>query len=131
MTRAGGLDTEIFDVAIIGAGVVGCAIARELSGCEQNGRPLKVALVEAGDDVGVATSKANTAILHTGFDAAPGTLEARLVRRGYELLSDYATQTGIPVERTGALLVAWTDEQFTALPGLRAKAIANGYHHCE
>ena len=47
-------------------------------------------LLEAGPDVGAGTSKANTALLHTGFDAKPGTLEARLVARGYELLGDYA-----------------------------------------
>src|SRR4051812_21521918 len=95
-----------YDVVVIGAGIVGSAIARELGG-----RRLSVALMEARDDVGDGTSKANTAILHTGFDAKPGTLESRLVRRGYALLSEYATATGIPVERTGAILVAWDDEQ--------------------
>lgn len=116
----------IADVAVIGAGVVGSAIARELAGHELN-----VALLEARSDVGDGTSKANTAILHTGFDARPGTLEARLVAKGYRLLSEYAAQTGIPVERTGALLVAWDADQLAALPGLQAKAAANGYHHCE
>lgn len=111
-----------YDVVVVGAGVVGCAIARELAH-----HPLRVAVVDAADDVGSGTSKANTAILHTGFDASPGTLEARLVRRGYELLGDYAARTGIPVERVGALLVAWDDVQLAALPGLAAKATANGY----
>ena len=111
-----------YDVLVVGAGVVGCAIARELAH-----HPLRVALVDAADDVGSGTSKANTAILHTGFDASPGTLEARLVSRGYELLGDYAARTGIPVERVGALLVAWDDVQLAALPGLAAKATANGY----
>lgn len=113
---------EPYDVLIVGAGVVGTAIARELAHY-----PLRVALVDAADDVGEGTTKANTAILHTGFDATPGTLESRLVRRGYELLSDYAARTGIPVEPTGAVLVAWTDEQLAALPGLADKAAANGY----
>ena len=54
-----------------------------------------------------------------------------MVARGYTLLSDYAEQTGIPVERTGALLVAWNDEELAALPGLRAKAADNGYTHCQ
>jgi glycerol-3-phosphate dehydrogenase len=90
-----------------------------------------VALLDARDDVGDGTSKANTAILHTGFDAKPGTLESALVRRGYHLMSDYATHTGIPVEHTGALLVAWTDEERDALPGLRDKAVRNGYERCE
>lgn len=117
---------RVFDVAVIGAGIVGSAIARDLAGHE-----LSVALVEARDDIGDGTSKANTAILHTGFDASPGTLESALVSRGYSLLSEYAQRTGIPVEHTGAVLVAWDDEQLAALPGLRDKAEANGYHDCE
>jgi len=115
-----------FDVAVIGAGIVGSAIARKLAGYE-----LSVALLDARDDVGDGTSKANTAILHTGFDAKPGTLESRLVREGYHLLSEYAERTGIPVERTGALLVAWTTEELDALPGLRHKAEQNGYHRTQ
>ena len=118
-------EQQVFDVAVIGAGVVGSAVARELAG-----NHLDVALVEARCDVGDGTSKANTAILHTGFDAKPGTLESRLVRRGRELLSDYAQQTGIPVEPTGAILVAWTTEELEALPALKTKAEQNGYDHC-
>ncbi|MDG6104969.1 NAD(P)/FAD-dependent oxidoreductase [Dactylosporangium aurantiacum] len=120
------MTTDRYDVAVVGAGIVGAAIARLLGGTS-----LSVALLEARDDVGDGTSKANTAILHTGFDATPGTLEARLVARGYALLGDYAAATGIPVERTGALLVAWTDEQLRTLPALRAKAERNGYTACE
>lgn len=115
-----------YDVAVIGAGIVGCAIARELAGHD-----LTVALIEARNDVGDGTSKANTAILHTGFDAKPGTLESQLVARGYRLLSEYAVPTGIPIERTGAILVAWDREQLEALPGLKTKAEANGYTDCE
>src|SRR3954463_4700904 len=99
------------DVVIVGSGVVGAAIARELTRYR-----LDVSLVEAGPDVGAGTSKANTALLHTGFDAKPGTLEARLVARGYELLSEYAPSVGIPVERTGALLVARDEEQPPPVP---------------
>ena len=83
-------------------------------------------LLEAERDVGAGTSKANTALLHTGFDAKPGTLEARLVRRGYELLSAYAPQAGIPIAAIGALLVAWDDEQLAAFPRIVAGARANG-----
>ena len=67
-----------YDVAVIGAGVVGSAVARLLSH-----HRLRVVLVDGGPDVGAGTSKANTAILHTGFDATPGTIESRLVARGY------------------------------------------------
>ena len=114
-----------YDVAVIGAGVVGAAIARELSGYD-----VTVVVVEARDDVGDGTSKANTAILHTGFDATPGTLESRLVRRGRDLLAEYADRTGIPVERTGALMVAWTQDELDSLPVLADKAHRNGYDGC-
>jgi glycerol-3-phosphate dehydrogenase len=86
-----------------------------------------VVLLEGGDDVGIGTSKANTAILHTGFDAKPGSLEARLVRRGHALLMEHGPGLGIPVERTGALLVAWNAEQQAALPGIASRAAENGY----
>jgi glycerol-3-phosphate dehydrogenase len=110
------------DVLIVGGGVVGCAIARELTLFD-----LRVTLLEAGADVGAGTSKANTALLHTGFDAKPGTLESELVVRGYEQLGRYAERVGIPVERTGALLVAWTDEQLSSLPSIVEQSHANGY----
>ncbi|MHA0288110.1 FAD-dependent oxidoreductase [Mycobacterium sp. C3-094] len=116
---------HVTDVVVVGAGIVGAAIARALAGTH-----LSVTLVEARDDVGDGTSKANTALLHTGFDATPGTLESRLVARGYDLLGAYAEETGIPVERTGAMLVAWTQEELDALPGLMVKAEGNGYRDC-
>jgi len=123
---AGAPPGRIHDLAVIGAGVVGSAIARELSGYR-----LDVALLEARGDVGDGTSKANTALLHTGYDTTPGSLESRLVRQGYRLLGDYAGRSGIPVERTGALLVAWSEEELRALPALRQKALDNGSENCE
>src|SRR5918995_286801 len=120
--REGPVSEGPFDVALVGAGAVGCAVARELTR-----RGARCVLLEAGADVGAGTSKANTAILHTGFDAKPGTLEARLVARGYELLSAYAQRVGIPVERTGALLVAWNEEQRAEFPGIVERSHANGY----
>jgi glycerol-3-phosphate dehydrogenase len=118
--------TPTFDFAVIGGGVVGCAVARHLAGFDAT-----VALIEARGDVGDATSKANTAILHTGFDAVPGSLESTLVARGYHLLKAYAGVVGIPVEDTGAVLVAWTREELDLLPTLRDKAQSNDYRDCE
>jgi glycerol-3-phosphate dehydrogenase len=115
-----------YDVVVVGAGVVGTAVARELTRAGW-----RVALLEGRADVGAGTSKANTAILHTGFDATPGSVEARLVARGYELLREYAAPAGISVERTGAVLVAWDDEQAATLPTLADKAAANGYTRAE
>jgi glycerol-3-phosphate dehydrogenase len=114
--------TEVADVAIVGAGVVGCAIARDLA---RHG--MAVTVIDRAADVGEGTSKANTAILHTGFDTVPGSLESRLVSRGHHLMVAYAEEAGIAVEPTGALVVAWDDEQEAALPGLVHKARANGY----
>ena len=114
--------SEPVDVLIVGAGVVGTAIARTLAQYD-----LRCVIADAGNDVGTGTSKANTAILHTGFDAVPGSLEGRLVSRGAALLREYAGQAGIPVERTGALLIAWNAEQFAELPGIADKARSNGY----
>ncbi|MET7733171.1 FAD-dependent oxidoreductase [Streptomyces sp. NPDC005402] len=121
VTRRGLLPSSPYDVTIVGAGVIGTAIARSLARHPH----LRIALVEAQDDIGQGSSKANTAILHTGFDAAPGSLEARLVREGARLLAAYAAATGIPVEPVGALLVAWDEEQLAALPRLAEKAERN------
>ncbi|MFE3031630.1 FAD-dependent oxidoreductase [Streptomyces canus] len=121
VTRHGSLPSPPYDIAVVGAGVVGTAIARSLAHHPR----LRIALVEAEDDVGQGSSKANTAILHTGFDATPGFLEARLVREGARLLAAYAAANGIPVEPVGALLVAWDEEQLAALPRLAEKAERN------
>jgi glycerol-3-phosphate dehydrogenase len=112
---------EFYDVVIIGAGVVGSAIAQTLSRYQ-----LRCALLDAASDVGSRTSKANTAIWHTGFDATPGSLEARLLQRSYPLLSDYVSQAGVPVEHLGGLLLAWNEEQLQSLPALVARAHQNG-----
>jgi glycerol-3-phosphate dehydrogenase len=113
--------TQTFDIAVIGAGAVGSAIARELSRYQ-----LKVALIESNPDVGMGTSKASTAIWHTGFDAKPGTLEATLMRRSYALMDKYMPEANIPHERLGAVLIAWNQDQLDALPALEKKAHDNG-----
>lgn len=115
-----------FDLAIIGAGVVGAAIAREFA--KHN---LSAALIDAASDVGDGTSKANTAILHTGFDMTPGSLESKLVADGYHLLKKYAQDANIALEPLGGLLVAWSSEEVSNLPKIKEKAIANGYTECE
>lgn len=111
-----------FDVIVVGAGAVGSAIASALTR-----QGVSVAMVEARSDVGAGTSKANTAIWHTGFDAKPGTLEARLVARGHRLLEERADEFGWPIERVGAVLVAWDDDQLSRLDSIIATAEANGY----
>ena len=117
---------QTYDVAVVGGGVVGCAIASALVR-----QSLRVVLLEAAADVGAGTSKANTAIWHTGFDAKPATLEAKLVARGHQLLQERASDFGWPLERTGALLVAWDDEQLLRLESIIKNAQATGYTRIE
>ncbi len=114
------LMTTTYDITIIGAGAVGCAIARELSRYD-----LKIALVESNSDVGMGTSKASTAIWHTGYDAKPGSLEAKLLRRSYALMKDYLPEANIAHEVLGGLLIAWNQEQFDTLPKLLKQAHDN------
>jgi glycerol-3-phosphate dehydrogenase len=110
-----------YDITIIGAGAVGCAMARELSRYN-----LKIVLLEANSDVGMGTSKASTAIWHTGYDAKPGSLEAKLLRRSYALMKDYMPEANIAHEVLGGLLIAWNQEQFDTLPKLLKQAHDNG-----
>ena len=115
------MNNTTYDIAIIGAGAVGSAIARELSRYD-----LHVVLLESNSDVGMGTSKASTAIWHTGFDAKPGSLEATLMHRSYPLMEAFMLEVGSPFERIGGLLIAWNQEQLDALPTLLEKAHKNG-----
>ena len=112
---------KIYDIAIIGAGAVGSAIARELSRYD-----LSVVLLESNSDVGMGTSKASTAIWHTGYDAEPGSLESQLLKRSYPLMHEFMKEVGSPFEVVGGLLIAWNEEQLHALPKLLEKAHKNG-----
>jgi len=112
---------NVYDIAVVGGGVVGSAIARELSQYA-----LDCVLLEAKPDIGTGTSKANTAIWHTGFDAKTGSLEQKLLKRGYERLTDFVEEAGIPHEKTGAVLIAWNEDQFKSLDGILEKAHNNG-----
>jgi glycerol-3-phosphate dehydrogenase len=115
------MPAEYYDIAIIGAGVVGCAIAMELSKYA-----VRTILLEARSDIGAATSKANSAILHTGFDAIPGSLESNLVRLGYRRFHEYSESLGLPIGGLGALVVAWDREQAGGLSSIIQKAEQNG-----
>ena len=87
------------DVVVIGAGAVGCAIARELS--KYN---VDVIVVDKRDDVGGDASKSNSAIIHTGYDAAPGTLESQLVVAANPMYDQLTKDLEIPFKRIGAVL---------------------------
>lgn len=114
------------DVLIIGAGAVGCAIARELSKYK-----LRVLVVEKNEDVGGEASRANSAIIHTGYDASPGTLESELVVAANPMYDKLAKELEVPFARIGAILPAFTDEQYQKLPSLKEKAFHNRVYDVE
>ncbi len=110
-----------YEVAVVGGGVVGCAIAREfaLAGA-------RTVLLEKAGDILAGASKANSAILHTGFDAVPGSLEQRLVAESYAIYRSLHERLNLPLLPCGAQLVAWTEEQEAQLPAIVAQAHENG-----
>ena len=114
------------DVVIIGAGAVGCAIARELSKYQ-----VDVTVVEMRDDVGGDASKSNSAIIHTGYDAAPGTLESELVVAANPMYDALCRDLDVPFKRIAAILPAVTEEQFAQLPAIKEKAFKNRVYDVE
>ena len=114
------------DVVIIGAGAVGCAIARELSKYK-----VDVMVVDKREDVGGDASKSNSAIIHTGYDASPGTLESQLVVAANPMYDKLAADMDIPFSRIGAVLPAVTQEQFEQLPAIKEKAFNNRVYDVE
>ena len=116
------MSAQTFDIAIIGAGVIGCAVARELSRYE-----LSTILLEANSDLGAESSKGNSALMCSGYDTPAGSLERRLVRRGYARYLAEAPALGLPILRIGALTVAWTDEEAAVLARECEEAHADGF----
>lgn len=110
-----------YDVAVIGAGVIGSLIARELSRYS-----LKVAIIEKCNDMAMGTSKANSAIVHAGFDAKPGSLKARFNVRGTELMPELCKTLHVPFKNNGSLVVAFSDEETETLRTLLERGEANG-----
>ncbi len=110
-----------YDVLIIGAGVTGCAIARELS---HTG--LKIALSDACDDVAMGASRANSAIVHAGYDCVPGTLMAKLNVRGNEMFDDVCESLNVPLLRVGSFVIAFSEEDEKELNNLLERGRANG-----
>lgn len=111
----------MYDVAIIGAGVVGSAVARELSRFRA-----KICVIEREEDVCCGTSKANSAIIHAGYDAIPGTLKARLNVRGNEMLGKLAEELDFPFQRDGSLVVCTQDQDASLLQELLERGEKNG-----
>lgn len=112
---------ESVDCVVVGAGVVGLAIAREMA---QRGR--EVIILEAEPAFGTVTSARNSEVIHAGIYYPAGSLKARLCVRGKAMLYDYCASHHIAHQRCGKLIVATSPEQVATLEGIRAKAAANG-----
>lgn len=112
---------QVFDVAVIGAGVVGCAIARACSI-----RGWKTLIIEKQDDILEGASKGNSALLHTGYDEPANCLELDLVKAGYKHYRRVHDRMNLPLNVTTALVVAWNEQQYTRLPDIAAHSLANG-----
>ena len=111
----------MLDVAIIGCGVVGAAAAYELSHY-----PLHVAVLEAENDVADGTTKANSAILHAGYDPEPGTQMARLNVQGVALAKEISARLDVPYRQCGSLVLALSQAELPHLQKLYANGVANG-----
>ena len=110
-----------YDVAVVGAGVVGALISRELSKYD-----IRVALLEKCNDVAMGTTKANSAIVHGGFDAANGTLKAKLNVRGTELMPKICADMAVPYRNNGSLVLAFSEEEMEHVHTLYERGVKNG-----
>ena len=111
----------MFDVAVIGAGVVGALVARELSRYE-----LDICILERMGDVAMGATRANSAIVHAGFDAKEGSLKAKLNVRGSELMESVCAELGVKYNRCGSLVVGFGDEDEKTLSELLVRGEENG-----
>ena len=109
----------MYDVLIIGGGVTGSAIARELSRYD-----LKTALFEKGEDVCSGTSKANSGIAHAGFDAAPGSWKAKMNIRGSRMLEELSRKLDFPYKRNGSLVLCFDEKDRPHLEKLLEQGLA-------
>lgn len=111
----------MYDVIIIGAGVSGAATARELSRYK-----VKACVIEKEEDVCCGTSKANSAIVHAGYDAAAGSLMAKLNVRGNQMMEQLAKDLDFPFKKNGSLVVCLHEEDMPNLQVLYDRGVANG-----
>lgn len=111
----------MFDCVVIGAGVVGGFVARELTKYE-----LSVCIVEKAADVAMGATRANSAIVHAGFDAKEGTLKAKLNVRGSEMMEDVCAQLGVKYKRNGSLVVGFNEDDAVTLRSLIERGKTNG-----
>lgn len=111
----------MFDITVIGGGVIGCSIARELSKYK-----LKICLLEKECDVACGTTKANSAIVHAGYDAKPGTMKAKMNVSGNQMFDKLSKELDFPFKRTGSLVACFSMEEIEILNRLLKQGEENG-----
>ncbi|MCR5773846.1 MAG: NAD(P)/FAD-dependent oxidoreductase [Lachnospiraceae bacterium] len=111
----------MYDVAVIGGGVVGCTVARFLSKYE-----LKICLLERGTDICEGTSKANSGIIHGGYDAAGGSLKAKLNVRGSRMMEELSLKLSFAYKRNGSLVICRSGQDAGMLQTLYERGVTNG-----
>lgn len=111
----------VYDVAIIGAGVIGSMIARELSFYD-----VSVCVIEAAADIAAGASRANSGIVHAGYDAVPGTMKAKMNAEGNMLMEKTAKELGVPYSNCGSLVVAFSKEDDMRIKALQSRGLENG-----
>jgi glycerol-3-phosphate dehydrogenase len=116
---------EIYDIIIIGGGIVGLGVFNRLT---LNGYR-KVLLVEKSCQIVTGASCGNSGILHTGFDTVPHTLESKLVKRGYELYQSFVQDLPLPIRKIGAYIVAWQVNELEILKQIICNARQVKYSH--
>lgn len=110
-----------FDVVVVGAGIAGCTAARELARYD-----LSICVLEAGNDIACGATRANSAIVHAGFDPSPGTLKARFNVEGSKAYPRWCDELGVQFRRNGSMVLAFDDEGRLKLEELVRRADANG-----
>ncbi len=111
----------MYDIAIIGAGVIGGMIARALAAYR-----LKIAIIEKAHDVATGATAANSAIVHAGYDAKEGTLKAKLNVRGSELMENVCRELGVKYRNNGSMVIGFNDEDRETLKNLYQRGLTNG-----
>ncbi len=111
----------VYDIAIIGGGITGGMLARELARYD-----VRICILERENDVAKGATRANSAIVHAGFDAKEGSLKARLNVRGSELMESVCAELGVKYRRNGSLVIGFSDEDKAALDALCARGSTNG-----
>ena len=112
----------MYDVVIIGAGIIGTSVARDLSAYN-----LKLLLIDKEPDVSNGATKANSGIIHAGYDAIPGTLKARLNVEGNLMFDKLCEELNVRFKRVGSLVVAFSDEEMKKVHKLYERGLKTGF----